>query len=169
MHKGSESKFRLNKRMLDFFAKGRDVVAAELAVRSRPKPRQARANRTSAQMATPQESWEAVLDAVQNTALKDFIRAERMQHQEARLERKQIIYRVGGRQGISSVAERILHMYGRRGGLTATLHTGDKCFPNRVAWRKRTERKLRFYLTTAADFAAFDDAMRNGLTKVEFL
>ncbi len=121
------------------------------------------------QTATAWANWDAALEAVENAAVRDFVRAELAKHHEARLPYREVIYRFGGkRQFYLSCRKKYAYVWqwGR--------FEGDDAY-----WRKvlsepghvqqvSDKRALRFHLTTAADFAAFDQAMSHDLSKVEF-
>jgi hypothetical protein len=125
-------------------------------------------NRTE-QIGTDWANWDDALEAVENVAVRDFVRAEVDKHQESRLPYRQVIYRIRGkRRFYLSCRRKYAYVYqeGR--------FEGDDAY-----WRKvlsepdhvqqvRNKRVLRFHLTTEADFAAFANAMRHELLKVEF-
>jgi hypothetical protein len=121
------------------------------------------------QTPTAWESWDAALKAVDNVAVRDFVRAELVKYQESRLPYRQIIYRIGGKRRFWLNC-RTKYAYVWQEG----RFEGDDAY-----WQKRLsepghvqqvseKQGLRFHLTTAADFAAFANAMGNELTNVEF-
>jgi hypothetical protein len=121
------------------------------------------------QTATAWPSWDAALEAVENTAVKEFVRTELAKHQESRLPYREVIYRIGGKRRFwLSCRKKYAYVWqwGR--------FEGDDEYWKRVlsepghVSQVSEKRGLRFHLTTAADFAAFAKAMGDDLTKVEF-
>lgn len=121
------------------------------------------------QTATAWASWDAALEAVENTAVKDFVLAELAKRQESRLPNREVIYRIGGKRRFW-LSCRKKYAYVWQGG----RFEGDNDYwkkvlsePNHVQ-QVNEKRGLRFHLTTADDFIAFAKALGNELTKVEF-
>jgi len=115
------------------------------------------------------ESWDAALEAVENAAVRDFVKKELVKHQEDRLPYRQIIYRVGGKRRFFLNCRK-KYAYVMQSG----RFEGDEAY-----WRKRlsepdhvqqvnNKRALRFHLISGADFAAFTSAMSQELTNVKF-
>jgi len=108
-----------------------------------------------------------VLEGIQNTALIEYVRGELARKQEDRLSQR---YRVRGKQ---------------RFYLNCKINFGDvwqdDCFKDDMAyWKGKVSapddvepkaggKVLRFYLRTAADFAAFGKAMQGDLAEVELI
>jgi hypothetical protein len=114
-------------------------------------------------------SWDVALESIENVALKDFVRAELDKHQESRLSKRQIIYRISGKR----------RFYLSCTGKYAYVWQVGRFEGDCTYWQKRlsepdhvlpvkNKQSLRFHLTTAADFAAFANAINQELTKVEF-
>ncbi len=114
------------------------------------------------------ESWDAALAAVESVAVKDFVRVEQPKH-ESRLSRRQIIYRIGGERRFYLNCRKKYAYVWQRGRFE-----GDDAYWKKVlsepghVLEVNNKRALRFRLTTAADFAAFGNAMNQELTRVEF-
>jgi hypothetical protein len=115
-------------------------------------------------------SWDEVLDPVENTAVKEFVKKQLDKKQEANLPRRQVIYRVDGkRRFFLGCRRKYAYVW------QLVRFDGDD-----VYWKKalsepghvqevNEKRSLRFHLTSAADFASFSKAMEQYLPKVEFL
>lgn len=121
------------------------------------------------QTATAWASWDAALDAVENTAVKDFVRAELAKHQESRLPYREIIYRMGGKRRFWLSCRRKYAYVWQWGRFEADDTYWQKVLsePNHVQ-QVSGKKALRFHLTTASDFTAFAKAMSSDLTNVEF-
>ncbi len=113
--------------------------------------------------------WDSALEAVENVAERNFVRAELARHQESRLSYRQVIYRMGGKRRF---------YLGCRKKYAYVLQWG-RFEEDEAYWRKALsepeqvqkiadKRGLRFHLTTPDDFAAFGKAMQSELTKVDF-
>jgi hypothetical protein len=116
------------------------------------------------------ESWDAALDDIQNTALIEYVRAELSRKQEDRLSERQIIYRVHGQRRFYLNCRINFAYVWQRGRFKDDLEYWRKVLsePDRTQPVAK-QRELRFYLTTAADFAAFGKAVRGDLANVEFV
>src|SRR5262249_4668084 len=57
-----------------------------------------RSDNKAGQTTTAWTSWDAALEGVENTAVKDFVKAELAKRQESRLPTREVIYRVDGRR-----------------------------------------------------------------------
>jgi hypothetical protein len=121
------------------------------------------------QTATAWASWDAALDAVENTAVKEFVRAELAKHQESRLPYREIIYRMGGKRRFWLICRRKHAYVWQWGRFEADDTYWQKVLsePNHVQ-QVSGKKALRFHLTTASDFTAFAKAMSSDLTNVEF-
>jgi hypothetical protein len=123
----------------------------------------------SGQTATAWASWDAALEAIENTALRDFVRAELAKHQESRLPYREVIYRIGGKRRFwLSCRKKYAYMW-QSGRFEEDVAYWQKLVsePGHVK-EVNGKRELRFHLTTAADFAAFANAMSHELPKMEF-
>jgi hypothetical protein len=127
------------------------------------------AENKSGQAQSPWPDWNTALSGMENSELRKYFAAELAKHQENRLSTGEIIYRLQGK---------------RRFWLRCTTKYGyvyqwPRFEDDIEYWRKklsepnhiRATRKgqaLRFHLVTAADFAAFANAMTKDLLKTEF-
>ena len=125
-----------------------------------------RAGRTS----IPWESWDAALEDVQNAALIEYVRSELARKQEDRLSQRQIIYRVRGKRRFYLNCKINFGNVWQEGRFKGDMAywKGKVSAPDDVEPKARG-RVLRFYLRTAADFAAFGKAMRDNLANAEFI
>lgn len=122
------------------------------------------------QPTTAWASWEAALESVENTAVRDFVQAEVANNQESSPRSRAVTYRIDGKRRFW-IGCRKKYAYVWQGG----RFEGDDTYwksvlsdPSHVQQVRET-RDLRFRLTTAADFAAFKEALNTKLTEVEFI
>ena len=117
------------------------------------------------QTGTAWASWDAALEAVENVAVRDFVRAELDKNQESRLPYREIIYRMDGKRRFYVSCRKYAYVWqwGRFEG-------DDKYWQDKLSEPSRVQqvsnkRALRFHLVTAADFTAFANAMSQELKK----
>ena len=109
------------------------------------------------------------LEGIENTDLKNFVRAEVGRNQESRLQYREIIYRVSGSRRFYLACRTERAYVWQRGRFEGDIQYWRKVLSEPVLLKPdRQEQELRFYLTTAADFSAFANAMRRDLAHIEF-
>lgn len=114
----------------------------------------------SGQTPTKWASWDAALESVENTALKDFVQKELEKSQRNHLQTLELYYYINGKFWFSfNVKKEHAYIWQKK------RFAGDVDYwktrlskPDQVEEKKEKQR-LRFYLTTAADFTAFANAM----------
>lgn len=122
-----------------------------------------------AQTTTRWTDWNTALEAVENTAVKDFYRAQLANHQEARLPYRELIYRIDGRRRFwLSCRRRYVYVWQRgRFENDETYWRDILSEPNHVQ-QVNENRELRFHLSSAADFTSFDRAISEDMNGKEF-
>ena len=114
--------------------------------------------------------WEAVLGAIQNTAVENFFRQELAAGMENYIPQRALQFRVGGRRRMSVHARRD----------NAYVWQNARFPDDEQFWRERLGegagvepvkdgRCLRFYLLSESDFGRFKQAVTEDLAQVEFL
>jgi hypothetical protein len=114
-------------------------------------------------------NWDAALEGVQNPAVKEFVRSELAKNREARLQYREVIYRMAGQRRFYLACRKqyaYVLQWGRFEGDQAYWQ-GKLSEPGHVQ-QVSGNRALRFHVTTAPDIAAFAKAMSDDLKNVEF-
>ena len=123
----------------------------------------------SGQTATAWADWDTALDAVENSALREFFLAELRKQQESRLPYRELIYRVAGKRRFwLSYRKKYAYVW-QWGRFEKDEEYWRKALsePNHIR-QVADNRGLRFHLTSAADFEAFGNAIKKELPNVEF-
>jgi hypothetical protein len=114
-------------------------------------------------------SWNAKLEGVENSAVKDFVRAELERNQEARLGAyHQVIYRIADRRRFHLNCRSQYAYATQEGRFEGDLAYWQGVLSEPGDVRQISSNRVGFRLTTAADFAAFAKAMSHELANVKF-
>jgi hypothetical protein len=114
-------------------------------------------------------NWDAALDAIDNQALVEFYRRELSANQENYLRKRTLYYRISGKRRFSVAARRDSAYVWQHGRFKDDVGF----WTNRIDSHADVEpvkqdTRLRFYLTSEADFARFLEAVRGDLQTVDF-
>jgi len=116
------------------------------------------------QRVTAWRSWEAALASVDNAALIDFVLGALAKHQEARLPRRQVIYRMDGKRRFWLGCRKTYAFVWQEGRFHDDINYWKKVLsePKHIH-EVNGKRGLSFRVTTAEDFSAFGKAMESAM------